>query len=173
MAVFVKISLGRRRRRHFRKSFLTKILDARTNWVGRVNLRKQGFHMVWVSHACDAPKIGICDFGPFSETYFAEILGVRKNWPPMTHSRHPAFRWYRFGLCVMKTVGGVTRTKWEKSVPDRRTDGQTDRQTNRKQYPLFTGDKDTDRDRMCAADYTADKNPNNPLHCKILSRMFL
>ena len=23
----------------------------------------------------DAPKIGICDFGPFSETYFAEILG--------------------------------------------------------------------------------------------------
>ena len=25
---------------------------------------------------------------------------------------------------------------------DRRTDGQTDRQTNRKQYPLFTGDKD-------------------------------
>ena len=53
--------------------------------------------------------------------------GVRKNWPPpMTHSRHPAFKWYRFGLCVMKTVGGVTRTKWEKIVPDRRTDRQTE-----------------------------------------------
>ena len=76
--------------------------------------------MVWVSHSstqnsltCDAPKIGICDFGPFSETYFAEILGGTKKLtpPPMTHSRHPALRWYRFGLCVMKTVGGVTRTK--------------------------------------------------------------
>ena len=45
-----------------------------------------------------------------------------KKWTPMTHFRHPAFRWYKFGLCVMKTVGGVTRTKWEISVPDRRTD---------------------------------------------------
>ena len=52
----------------------------------------------------------------------------------MTHSRHPAFRWYRFGLCVMKTVGGVTRTKREKERPgqtDRQTDGQTDRQTDK------------------------------------------
>ena len=31
--------------------------------------------------ACDAPKIGICDFGPFSETYFAEILGGTKKLP--------------------------------------------------------------------------------------------
>ena len=37
--------------------------------------------MVWVSHSwtqnsltCDAPKIGIYDFGPFSETYHGEIL---------------------------------------------------------------------------------------------------
>ena len=44
----------------------------------------------------------------------------------MTHSRHPAFKWYRFGLCVMKTVGGVACTKWEKSVPDRQTDRQTE-----------------------------------------------
>ena len=74
--------------------------------------------MVWVSQSwaqnsltCDAPTIGIYDFGPFSETYHGEILGgTEKNGPPMTHSRHPAFRWYRFGLCVMKTVE-VTRTK--------------------------------------------------------------
>ena len=44
--------------------------------------------MVWTWHSwkqnsltCDALKIGICDFGPFSETYFAEIVGVRKNGP--------------------------------------------------------------------------------------------
>ena len=33
---------------------------------------------------CDAPKIGIRDFGPFSETYYAEILGgtEKLNPPP-------------------------------------------------------------------------------------------
>ena len=71
--------------------------------------------MVWVSHSWtqnsltyDAQKIGICDFGPFLETYYAEILGTEKR-ILMTHSRHPPFRWHRFGLYLMKTVG-VTRT---------------------------------------------------------------
>ena len=39
--------------------------------------------MVWVSHfwtqnflTCDAPKIGICDFGPFSETYVDQSISV-------------------------------------------------------------------------------------------------
>ena len=42
--------------------------------------------MVWVSHSWtknsltyDAQKIGICDFGPFLETYFVEILGDTNN----------------------------------------------------------------------------------------------
>ena len=55
--------------------------------------------MVWVSQSwaqnsltCDAPKIGICDFGPFSETYFAEILGVRKNGPPHDTLQTPSFQ---------------------------------------------------------------------------------
>ena len=30
----------------------------------------------------DAQKIGICDFGPFSEAYFAEILGGTKKLNP-------------------------------------------------------------------------------------------
>ena len=58
------------------------MVDVQTNWVGPVKLRNQGFNMVWVSQywaqnslTCDAPKIGICDFGPFLETYHAEILG--------------------------------------------------------------------------------------------------
>ena len=46
--------------------------------------------MVWVSHSwaqnsltCDASKIAICDFGPFSETFFAEIFGgTEKRTPP-------------------------------------------------------------------------------------------
>ena len=45
------------------------------------NVQQQGFHMVWVlqywaqnSWTCDAQKIGIRDFGPFSETYHAEIF---------------------------------------------------------------------------------------------------
>ena len=58
----------------------------------------EGFHMVWVSHSwtpnsltCDAPKIGICDFGPFSETYFAEILGGTEKLNPHDTLQTPSF----------------------------------------------------------------------------------
>ena len=71
---------------------LTKTMDVRTNWVGLVKLRNQGFHMVWVSHSwaqnslpCDAPKIGICVFGPFSEIYHAESLRGTENRPLLPH----------------------------------------------------------------------------------------
>ena len=69
--------------------------------------------MVWVSHSwtqnfwtCDALKIEICDFGQFSETYFAEILGDVRKTDPLDKLQTPSFQMvYRFGLCVMKTVG--------------------------------------------------------------------
>ena len=72
-------------------------------------------------------KLEFVILGRFQRPISPKFWGVRKNRPPMTHSRHPAFRWYRFGLCVMKTVGGVTRTKMRKRAI--RTDRRTDRQT--------------------------------------------
>ena len=43
--------------------------------------------MVWVSHSwarnyltCDAPKIRICDLGPFSETYVVKIFRGTEKW---------------------------------------------------------------------------------------------
>ena len=65
----------------------------------------------------------------FRRHTLSKFSEVRKNGPTMTYFRQSAFRWYRFGLCVIKTVGGVRRTNWETSVPDRQTDGRTDRQT--------------------------------------------
>ena len=129
-AVFAKISPERRRRRQFQKSFVTPILDARTNWVSAVKLREQGFYMVWVLQSwaqncltCDAPRIGICDFEPFSETYFGEILVGTEKQAPITHSKHSAFRLYRF--LFMRDEN----TKRSHAHKMRKTASRTDRQT--------------------------------------------
>ena len=55
--------------------------------------------MVWVSHSwaqnsltCDPPKIEICDFGPFSETSFAENLGGTEKRTPYDPLQTPSFQ---------------------------------------------------------------------------------
>ena len=45
------------------------------------------------------------------------------------HFRHPAFTWYRFGLCVVKAVRGDTRKTWEKE-----RSGRIYRQINQKPW---------------------------------------
>ena len=71
-------------------------------------------------------KLKFVILGRFQRPISQKFWGYGKTDPAMTHFRHPTFRWYRICLCVMKTVWGVVRTKWEKAS---RTDGQTDRQT--------------------------------------------
>ena len=62
-----------------------------------------------------------------SETYHAEIWGGQeKTDPPMTQSRPPAFIWYRFHGCGLRSLGVYKRTK-SKKERDGRTDGQTDK----------------------------------------------
>ena len=98
----------------FQKSFLTKNLDVRTNKKDRVKLRKQGFQMVWVSHSwvqysltVTLQRFEFAVWAVFRDPFLQNFGTVQKNLTP----------WHTLGTQLWRTVGGLTRTKWEKSVP--------------------------------------------------------
>ena len=70
----------------------------------------------------------------FRRHFWRRYWRYRKTKGAMTCYSSRAFRWYRFRFCALKTLGGVSRTKWHAKRL-----GQTDGQTKWKQYPRFGG----------------------------------
>ena len=86
--------------------------------------------IVAVGQTYDALKIGICDFQPFQRPITPKFWGQEKTDPPMTQSRPPAFIWYRFHGCGLRSLWVYKRTKSKKRA------WRTDRRTSPKLYPF-------------------------------------
>ena len=74
----------------------------------------------------------------FRRHFWRRYWRYRKTKGAMTCYSSRAFMWYRFRSCALKTLGGVSRTKFRTKRLGR-TDRRTDRQTKWKQYPRFGG----------------------------------
>ena len=73
-------------------------------------------------------KLEYVIIGRFQRPITPKVWGQEKTDSLMTQSRPPAFIWYRFYGCGLRSLGVYKRTKSKKkSVTDGRTDGQTDK----------------------------------------------
>ena len=131
---------------HFQTLFLTKILTIAKNWGCHDMLLINCFHVTEVSFVCVEnlwrsyahQKQRNHEMTIFRRYFWRRYWRYRKTEGAMTCYSSIAFMWYRFRSCVLKTLGGVSRTNATQSVSER----QTDRQTNWKQYPRLGDNKD-------------------------------